>query len=334
MLRSRKGSGGEIMSESFGPGAAFDVFAKRERTGVLTQAVIGYVLISVIVGSAFVALAWNNLAAVFSAYVSVIQSSVGGATADAAQAEALVRALMPILPLLLLLQFASYLLLAALEAAVHRWLVRNEAGGGLLGLTLGADTWRVYLTYWLWLVVGIALYLGFVLAVLLFIGIGAAIGGGSQQSMAAGLFIFVGIVAACVPIIFVALRLAPAAATSIGRKRFAFFDAWRVTEGRALSMLGAYLILFALFLVAYLAFAIVISIIVVGPLVGTMAGGAAPDPQLVMTQIFSPPILAALGVSGLAYTAVVFMLLLAMMGINARAVRVALAEGRIEAPAA
>lgn len=317
------------MSESFGPGAAFDVFAKRERSGVLLQAVLGYVLLSIVFSAAFLALTWSSLGPFFATYMSFIQSSMGQGTPSEAQTQEFLRTLLPLAGPYFIMMVVTYLLLAAFEAAVHRWLVRGETGG-FLGLTLGADTWRVYLSYWLWLLVGIVLYVAF-LIVGLIIGVVSAVVG--VQGAIGVAFVVIAAIAACIPFIYVLLRLAPASATSIGRKRFAFFDAWRVTEGRALSMLGAFLIIFALFFVAYLAFAIAFGIIIAIPLAGMTAAGAVPDPQMLFAELLQPAMLAPIIAALIAYTVAVFVLFLALMGVNARAVRVALQEGRIEAAA-
>src|SRR5262249_11160492 len=49
----------------------------------------------------------------------------------------------------LALAFAIALATASYEAACLRWMIRGERGG-LFGLSLDGDTWRVYAGYWLW----------------------------------------------------------------------------------------------------------------------------------------------------------------------------------------
>jgi hypothetical protein len=56
-------------------------------------------------------------------------------------------------------------------------------------------------------------------------------------------------------LIFIGVRFAPAAATSIARRRFSFFDAWKVTRGRFWALFGSFFILMGAYLVALAIFA-------------------------------------------------------------------------------
>lgn len=327
------------MAETFSGGAAaFDVFAKREKSGVLTQAVIGYVVLAIAIFAGFAALAWGQLGAVIASYGEVMSATMQGAPiTDPSDPRmmAMMQAYLGIAPLYFLFMIAVYVVLAAFEAAVHRWLVRGESGGGFLGLNFGADTWRVFLCYIVWLCVLVGLYLALVIALLVVAGgIGFALAQSSQGGAAIGGIVgfVVGFALFCA-FFYVLVRLAPATATTIGRKQFAFFDAWKVTRGRFWSMFVAYLILFALYVVALCVVGAAMGFAVIGPMIGAMANGAQPTPADTMAMFMQPQTAIAI-VLGYGLTLVVAVIFyLALMGVHARAARVALAEGRIAPPA-
>ena len=125
-----------------------------------------------------------------------------------------------------------------------RWIVRGETGG-ILGLTLGADTWRVYSGYWVWF----GLYLGFYIASVIVIAVAAGVLGAAGDMALTG--IVVGVLALVISLaaIYFAVRLAPAAATSVAQGKFSFFKAWTVTRGRFWSLFGAFALLIVLYFV-------------------------------------------------------------------------------------
>src|SRR5262245_50001615 len=63
-----------------------------------------------------------------------------------------------LIPLLLLYMIVVCLVSAAYEASCLRWLVRGETSG-FLGLAFGADMWRVWFCYWMWLALLLGVYL-------------------------------------------------------------------------------------------------------------------------------------------------------------------------------
>jgi len=329
------------MAENFtGASAAFDVFSKREKSGVLTQAVIGYVVLVVAIFAGFIALAWGQLGAVIAAYGSMMSATMQGAPiTDPSDPRmmAMMQAYLGIAPLYFLFMIVVYVALASFEAAVHRWLVRGESGGGFLGLNLGADTWRVFLCYIVWLCVLVGLYLALVIALLVVAGgIGFAIAqasdGGGGAAIAGLVGFVVGFALFCA-FLYVIVRLAPATATTIGRKQFAFFDAWKVTRGRFWSMFLAYLILFVMYLVALAVIGSAMGFAVIGPMVAQMSAGAQPTPEETMALFMQPQTLIAVVLGYGLILVVAVMFYLALMGVHARATRVALEEGRIAPPA-
>src|SRR5262249_50913455 len=144
--------GGRIMAEPLK--ATWFAFRKRERGGVLLGATTAYIVISLAILAAFVAVNWSAFGPVGDWYVRFVSTALQhtGERPPTPPPE-----LLSILPGYLLVLFVTFILLAAYEAACLRWMVRGETGG-LFGLTFGADTWRVYAGYWVWFGVFLVLY--------------------------------------------------------------------------------------------------------------------------------------------------------------------------------
>ncbi|HVY84733.1 MAG TPA: hypothetical protein VG943_06350 [Caulobacterales bacterium] len=139
-----------------------------------------------------------------------------------------------------------FVLAAAYEAACLRWLIHGERGG-LFGLSFGADTWRVYGGYWLWFILFIVAYVILLLLVMV-ISLTAGIIGRSTP-IVGGIVGGVGAIVALSLPIWLAVRTAPAAAASVGLRRFAFFDSWKVSQGRFWALFGSYLLLTIAYLI-------------------------------------------------------------------------------------
>ena len=123
--------------------------------------------------------------------------------------------MLSIAPAILLLMLVYGVLFASYEAACQRWMVRGERGG-FFGLTLGADTWRVWFGYWIWffLMIGFSML---TVVVTTMVGGGAVFAMTGQSDGNVGLAILF-VILVCFALlglwIWVAVRLAPGAATS------------------------------------------------------------------------------------------------------------------------
>lgn len=322
------------MSEKQALNATFFAFKKREKSGVLLTTTIAYVLISLLSFGLFAVLNMAALGDYFSWYVGVIQSSAGGAVDQSMMTPP--ASVMALGPMMFLFQVFYYILLAAYEAACLRWLIKGEQKG-FFGFSFGADTWRVYLTYWIWFFLAVACGILFLVVFGGMFGALFAVGaaGGDTSSiggMALALpFVFLLVLAVMT---YVGVRLAPAAATSIARNRFAFFDAWKVTSGRFWGLLGAFVLLWIMYFVA--------TTILYG------AGGAAfavglmsnaeqlsgdPSPEQVFAAFSQPAVLVPLVLICAVGVVASFVWIIALFGINARAAALALEEGKITAEA-
>lgn len=296
--------------------ATFFAFKKREPRFVLTRAAIGYLILYVLICVIYIALSWTSLNAVFAWYGGLVGSAMQGGEMTAPPPEVL-----GLIPYAFVVGILSLVIVAAFEAACLRWLVRGEQGGGVLGLTFGADTWRVLATYVLW----IALFIGFVILIALFYTLTTVLAnvGGAAQLIAVllGALAPLGFIAL---LIWAAVTFAPAAATSIARRRFAFFEAPRIVKGRFWPLLGAFVILW----VGYCVIAIIANQIITLPaqaimapvMVKAMSGDTSSVGSAMIEAMTSPVYLASMGVNFVFSTILGTVLYVAMFGVNARVV--------------
>jgi len=307
--------------------ATFFVFQKRERGGVLLGATLAYLVLVFAIFGVFAALNWCGVTEYY-AWIATMSQNYDPTNATTMTPPASVMALAPAY---FLLTFASYILLAAYEAACLRWMIRGETKG-LFGLSLGADTWRVYAGYWMWFLLLVAAYIVCGIIAVVFLGSIFAAGSTGDPSAVTsiGFAAPVLFLVALLALAFFAVRLAPAAATSIARKKFAFFDAWTVTKGRFWALLGSFVMLWLMYFVAVvlLTFGIVAAI-GAGAGAGTQALDPNVSPEQAMAIFTSPQVLGpVLAIYALILVAA-FVWVLALFGINARAAQAALEEGKI-----
>ena len=319
------------MAESLN--ATFFAFRKREEGGgVLLQTTIAFALLTIAITGLFFWFNWQAIVDYMNWAMTLGQAAEKTDNPFAATMPP--ASVMALGPAYLLFMVAYYLLLASYEAACLRWMIRGERGG-FFGLALNSDTLNVYLTYWVWWLLAIAFY---IVALIVGVGLAFALGAGVQaspeQGGALGLGVFITILVVLLLLVYFGVRLAPAAATSIARKRFAFFDAWTVTRGRFFSLLGSFLLLFVIYIVAAMVLVGGLGAVMAGGLVGHIGASGEPSSAQELAAMFASPsvwipiaILYGLSLAG------GFVFYVALFGVNARAAQAALAEGKI-APAA
>jgi hypothetical protein len=303
--------------------ATFFAFRKRERGGVLLGASLTYAVLALVVFGAF---SWFN----WQAFVDYINWSMTLSERqqgiDPNDTNAVFAAMTPPASVMSILP-------AAYEAACLRWMIRGETKG-LFGLALDGDTLRVYFTYWLWFFLLIVVYL--VVAV---VGVGLGVGavmsaqGGAESAGPAVLVASLVCLLLVLAVVYIAVRFAPAAATSIAKKRFAFFDAWTVTKGRFWPLLGSFVLLFLMFFVGAIVLSFGLGIAMGVGMMGQIDPNAEPSSSAEFMQLLSSP--SVLAPVALVYTLMIvgsFVFYVAMFGVNARAAQAALEEGKI-APA-
>ena len=252
------------MAESLN--ATFFAFRKRERGGVLTRASLAFVIAALVLYAAFIAAFWTQLAPIMSWYADLIAAMAGGQYDPAAMQGMTVPAGIGFVALGgIVWLFFFCVLFAAYEAACLRWMIHGETGG-FMGLSLGAHTWRVYSTYWLWFVLYMAfsIVMGILLAVVMMVfAMSSLSGGGDPAAVLVALPVYY--VVQYGLMIYFGVRFAPAAATSIARRKFSFFQAWTVTKGRFWALFGAFFLLFVIYWVWMIAYFAIWLVAVAGP---------------------------------------------------------------------
>jgi hypothetical protein len=298
--------------------ATFFAFRKRDRRFVLTLASSAYLGFALLLGAAYLAATWGAWGAIFTWYIDLVRSAASGGEPNMPP----MGPLLALAPCMVLAVVAGYVLFAAYEAACLRWLLRGESGGGVFGLSLGADTWRVFACYCVW----VGLLIGFVVLVA-----GFYLGVRALAEIAGPLQIVLMLGAALAPLgllallLFVAVRLAPGAAMSVARGRFAFFGAWHATRGRFWALLGGFFILIVGYVVIGGVMSEVLQIPVRGELAPIMAsilaGGDADAALASLREAFMTPMFFALGAVYLAAAMILASVFrVALFGLNARAV--------------
>jgi hypothetical protein len=238
---------------------------------------------------------------------------------------------------LLVWLFPFYILCAAFEAGCLRWLIHGDRGG-FMGLTLGAETWRVWSVYWMWVLLNIAFSMALSIVMMVLMGVVAVGAGGDPTATLTVLPVFY--VVQYSLMIYFGVRFAPAAATTIARRRFAFFDAWTVTKGRFWALLGSFVLLYLIYAAFGLAMGAVWYVTVLGAAAPDLSG-IGTDParlnqvvlefaQAYLRSLTEPRTWAILGALQVVGSIVALVFYVATFGINARAAQVALEEGKIK----
>ena len=319
------------MSDKQALNATFFAFRKREKAALLPTT-LAFAVIVLAMGAVFTALNWQAFVDYMNWVASISASNANSAAAGVPPSmDAMMppQSVMSIMPAYFLFLLGYYILLAAYEAACLRWMIHGETGG-LFGLSLGADTWRVYFSYWIWFLLLIAFYI--VCAIVaggamasVFMGMQ----GGAEPSPAAVIIPLVLGLLVVLALIYFSVRLAPAAATSVARRKFAFFDAWKVSKGRFWGLLGAFVLLFLMFMVFVIAVEVAFGVMV-GMTAMNSVGQTEPQSAEEAFRAFATPQYMA-GIIALiaAITVASFLFYVALFGVNARAASLALEEGKI-----
>lgn len=319
------------MSDKQALNATFFAFRKREKAALLPTT-LAFAVIVLAMGAVFTALNWQAFVDYMNWVASISASNANSAAAGVPPSmDAMMppQSVMSIMPAYFLFLLGYYILLAAYEAACLRWMIHGETGG-LFGLSLGADTWRVYFSYWIWFLLLIAFYI--VCAIVaggamasVFMGMQ----GGAEPSPAAVITPLVLGLLVVLALIYFSVRLAPAAATSVARRKFAFFDAWKVSKGRFWGLLGAFVLLFLMFMVFVIAVEVAFGVMV-GMTAMNSVGQAEPQSAEEAFRAFATPqYMAGIVALIVAITIASFLFYIALFGVNARAASLALEEGKI-----
>lgn len=184
---------------------------------------------------------------------------------------------------------------AMLEASLQRRYVRLEG----FSLRIGGDELRVLAVGLFWILLFIGLYIAMVIVIAIPIGIlAAASGGNAGGAVAAGILGFVAFIAGFGGMIFVMIRLSPAAAITVRDRKITFFGAWGATKNRFWPLLGAFFIMFLVAMLAYAAIQIVMGAAMAGAMISNAEALESGDVAAVFT---SPGMLFGFGIAMIGY---------------------------------
>lgn len=319
--------------------ATFFAFRRREQGGVLLRLTLAFGIAAIALWGAYIATFWGSLQPNLTWYAQIIEATIKNDT-SAIEAAGFPTEFFGVVGGLILWMFPFYILCAAYEAGCLRWLLHGEVKGPL-GLSLGAPTWRIWGVYWIWLLLNIAFALVMaVISAVMLIVMGTTGGGATSVASVQPVFEIVQLALQ----IYFGVRLAPAAAATIARRKFAFFDAWAVTKGRFLSLLGSFAVLYLIYIIATIGLAIAAFVVLLGPN-GADLAAAANDParaeetvmaivRACLESLSNPQNWIALGALQLVGMIIGFWFYIAAFGVNARAAQAAIEDGKIAAPEA
>lgn len=308
--------------------ATFFTLNRRDRAVLLPATLVFLILIALIV-AAFAALNWGTLL-----HFQELFSKAGtNEQLSEEQSLSMVTGVFGLMGWAFLFAFPLYLTVAAYEAACLRWMIRGETPG-LFGLTIDNDVWRVYGVYWCWFIAQFAVStaVSILTLPLMFMTMGEIAGNPSadammrwQLSVQLPLMIL-----QYIPLIFIGVRFGPAAATSVLRNRFSYFDAWKVTEGRFWALFGSFALLWLLVAVA----CVIIFAGTYGILLGDLLPRVFTDwtsfpAEELGRRIISPQGFTLIGVAYVANIVVFFVYAVLSYGVNARAAIAAQEDGKI-----
>ncbi len=171
------------------------------------------------------------------------------------------------------------------EGANQRRYMRAEG----FRLRLGADEWRLLVVGIIWFGVFIALYIGGIVVIAVPVGIIAATGT-SQAAVMGGLLALVLTIAYFVFALWLTARFSPASALTVRDRSIRFGQAWRVTRGKAWTIVGSWIVLMLIMFAAFFALYMVFAMVMMAALMPAMSG-IEDDPTAVFSAMAAPGII-------------------------------------------
>jgi hypothetical protein len=229
--------------------------------------------------------------------------------------------------------FPIYITIAAYEAACLRWMIRGEAPG-LFGITIDNDVWRVWGIYWCWLLAQFAVSsaMSILTMPLIFMSMPQIMQDPTPEGMMRWqLTVQLPIMLLqYLPLIFVGVRFAPAAATSILRRKFSVLEAWEVTRGRFWPLFGSFAILWVIAAAVTMAAAVPLTLHMWPYFSALWPAPTEESMQAYFEAYFDQRAMIWLAVGYGVMTVAGLWLSVMSYGVNARAAMAAMEEGKIK----
>tara|TARA_R110002072_G_scaffold22253_1_gene77838 strand:- start:381 stop:1400 length:1020 start_codon:yes stop_codon:yes gene_type:complete len=224
----------------------------RRPGGTLWVALWNSILISVVFG----AVIWM----VAPAYLSVLDTAMTGEEPDASEVWAIMGPFLFVFPLAF---FGSIIAALVAQGAWLRLLVRDEIAAGI-PLRFGGDELRLLVVNLLYMVLGIAFYIAFVVLVIVmgiaFAGSDGGLAAGATAALIGGTFVLLALVIA----VFLGVRLSAAPALTVYDRKIRFFESWGATSRIFWWLLLTYLVMAVIIFAAQSILGTMIQVIFLG----------------------------------------------------------------------
>lgn len=278
-------------------GKAFDIgeciFYFFKRFGENPIGVVWIAVCQALVVGALAALAVSLLGP---AYMSLFELAMQDASGSLSEAEieqevlAMMGPFLASIPLIGLLGIVSALMF---QGAWLRLLTRGEVAP-VIPFRFGGDELRLLGVNLLYIVVGIAAYIGIVIAAVVVGLVAAGVFAGSDGSMAGGmvtgLIAFLGVLAVSIIVLVFCIRLASAPGLTMVDRKVRFFESWTASKGVFWHLALSYLVVAGLILVLTTVLGTLIQLVFLGalmPLVMEFAQMAEGGADLMPEEVFA-----------------------------------------------
>ncbi len=254
-------------------GKAFDIgdgiFYFFKRFGQNPLGAIWIASCQAIVVGALAALAYLLLAPFYSGVFEMAMQDVNGGLSEDEAARQILSLIGPFIASIPLLILAGIMAALMFQAAWLRFLTRGEVAA-VIPFRFGGDELRLLGVNLLYIVVGIAAYLGIAVAVggvaLVAAGVFAGSDGSLAGGLATGLVAFVGVLAISIIVIIFCIRLASAPALTMVDRRIRFFESWTASQGVFWHLALTYLVVAGLIMVLTVVLGTLIELVFLGAL--------------------------------------------------------------------
>ena len=121
-------------------------------------------------------------------------------------------------------------------------------------------------------------------------GVAAATGTG-EGAMIGGVLAFVLAIAYMIFVFWLCARFSPAAALTVRDRKIKFGEAWRVTRGKAWTIIGSWIVLALIMSAVFFVFYLIFVVAIIASLMPMMSGMETEDPTAVFRALLSPGVL-------------------------------------------
>ncbi|WP_417482539.1 hypothetical protein [Maricaulis sp.] len=278
-------------------GKAFDIgeciFYFFKRFGENPLGVIWIAVCQALVAAALAALALSLLGPAYMGLFEMAMHEAPGGLTEAELEQEMLAMMGPFMASIPLIGLLGIIAALMFQGAWLRLLTRGEIAS-VIPFRFGGDELRLLGVNLLYIVVGIAAYLGIAMAAVVVGLVAAGVFAGSDGSMTGGLMTgliaFVGILAIAVIVLVFCIRLASAPGLTMVDRKVRFFESWTASKGVFWHLALSYLVVAGLILVLTTVLGTLIQLVFLGalmPLVVEFAQIAEGGTELMPEEVFA-----------------------------------------------